>query len=357
VDHQLRRKRVAALLPELGADAMLVTRLPNVRYLSGFTGSNGQLVVTPDSGVLFTDGRYAEQSRREAPGLERIVYSNGFAGALGRSVREIGVTGLGFEPEGLTYKVHAELSAKLEGVTLVPVEQAIERFRREKEPEELALIGLAQQAADAAFDEILGRLAEGVTERELALELELAMRRAGADGVAFETIVAFGQNAAEPHHDPTDRGLTRGDVVKMDFGARSAGYHSDMTRTVAFGEPPDELRIVHRLVRRAQEAGISAIRAGVVAEEVDRAARAVIEEAGYGEAFGHSLGHGVGLEIHEGPWLRRRNDDPLPAGAVVTVEPGVYLPGLGGVRIEDMVEVTEDGARVMPRSTRDLVRL
>jgi Xaa-Pro aminopeptidase len=196
---------------------------------------------------------------------------------------------------------------------------------------------------------------EGVTERDVALELEDAMRHGGADRVGFDTIVAFGENAAEPHHGPTDRPLSRGDVVKMDFGCVVDGYHSDMTRTVSFGDPDSRLREIHEVVRRAQEAGIAAVAAGARAGDVDEAARAVIRDAGYGERFGHSLGHGVGLEVHEGPGLRAGSDDEVPAGAVVTVEPGVYVPGLGGVRIEDMVEVTTEGRRPLPRSPHELV--
>ncbi len=183
------------------------------------------------------------------------------------------------------------------------------------------------------------------------------MREAGADAVAFDTIVAFGENAAEPHHRPTDRALRRGDLVKMDFGCVVAGYHSDMTRTVAFGDPGPELREVYQVVREAQAAGRAALEAGVRASEADEAARRVIREAGYGERFGHSLGHGVGLEIHEGPTLRDRSEDVLPEGAVVTVEPGVYLPGTGGVRIEDAVIVEADRCRPLPRTSKDLVVL
>jgi Xaa-Pro aminopeptidase len=183
------------------------------------------------------------------------------------------------------------------------------------------------------------------------------MRRAGADGLSFDTIVAFGENAAEPHHEPNHRTLEDGDIVKMDFGALWGGYHADMTRTVAFGAVGSELRRIYEIVREAQQAGIEAVRAGVTGGEVDAASRRVVEAAGYGEAFSHGLGHGVGLEVHEGPGLRRDGVDELPVGAVVTVEPGVYVPGLGGVRIEDMVEVGADGGRVMPSSTKDLIEL
>ncbi|HYT29605.1 MAG TPA: M24 family metallopeptidase, partial [Actinomycetota bacterium] len=226
-----------------------------------------------------------------------------------------------------------------------------------KEAEEHALIRAAQSVTDAAFERVAGKLVEGATEKEVAFELEAAMRREGADGVAFETIVAFGENAAEPHHSPTDRPLGRGEMVKMDLGGLVGGYHADMTRTVAFGDPPARLRHVHEVVLAAQQAGIDAVKAEAVAGACDEAARAVIRDAGFGEAFTHSLGHGVGLEIHEPPWLRIGGEHVLPEGTVVTVEPGIYLDGVGGVRIEDMVEVTADGCRLIATSPRELVVL
>jgi Xaa-Pro aminopeptidase len=196
-----------------------------------------------------------------------------------------------------------------------------------------------------------------VTERQAGFELDLAMRELGAEQIGFDTIVAFGESAAEPHHRPSDRELRRGDVVKMDFGCVIEGYHSDMTRTVAFGEPDARLREVYEVVLRAQLTGIEAVRAGVTGADADEAARTVIRDAGHGERFGHSLGHGVGLEIHEGPSLRSGSEDVLPRGAVVTVEPGAYIPGLGGVRIEDMVVVEDGGCRPLPRTPKDLLVL
>jgi Xaa-Pro aminopeptidase len=196
-----------------------------------------------------------------------------------------------------------------------------------------------------------------MTERDAALELDMSLRRAGAENVAFETIMAFGENAAEPHHHPSGRPLQRGDIVKMDFGCVVDGYHSDMTRTVSFGEPPAQLREVYDIVRSAQQAGLDAVRAGVGGAEADEASRSVIRDAGYGDKYTHSLGHGVGLEIHEGPTLRAGGKDVVPENAVVTVEPGIYLEGIGGVRIEDMVEVRSDGCRVIPRTAKELMVL
>jgi len=355
MDFPGRRARVAARLSDLEVDAFLVTRLPNVRYLTGFTGSNGQFVLGREGGVFLTDGRYTEQSRHEVPDLDRVTYA-AFPAAFADAARSLEATRVGFEATGVTYRQYRDL-ADADGFDLVPTDGEVERLRWVKEPEEIEMIAQAQALTDDCFERIVAKLAEGMTEREVALEMELTMRQNGADALAFESIVAFGESAAEPHHHPTDRALRPGDCVKLDFGAQYRGYHSDMTRTVAFGEPSAELREIYDLVRAAQQAGIDAVRPGVSGGEPDAASRKVIEDAGRGDAFSHSLGHGVGLEVHEGPTLRAKGEDELPVGAVVTVEPGVYVPGLGGVRIEDMVEVTEDGCRPMPRSTRDLVVL
>lgn len=357
MDHRLRRDRLVARLAEAGLDALLVTSLPNVRYLTGFTGSSGQAVVGSAGCVLFTDGRYEEQARHESPDLDHTIYADGFAAHLTAACATLGAGRLGFEGSAVSYRAWLGYTEALPAVDLVAADGEVERLREVKDAEEIHAIELAQEATDNAFDDVLDRLAVGMSERQAAHELDLAMHRAGADGRSFETIVAFGENAAEPHHSPTRRALEEGDVIKMDFGALWNGYHADMTRTIAFGQPPTELRKVHDVVREAQQAGLDAVRAGARTGDVDRAARAVIERAGYGERFSHPLGHGVGLEIHEHPRLRHGGEDPLPAGAVVTIEPGVYVPGLGGVRIEDMVEVTDDGCRAIPTSTRELIEL
>jgi Xaa-Pro aminopeptidase len=353
----MRTDRLAGCLGPLDVDAVVVTRLPNVRYLTGFTGSNGQALVGTDGGVFFTDGRYTEQSRREVADLERVTYSQNFAEVVRDACAARGVRRLGFEDGAMTVRTLRTLEQALDGIELRPVGEEVERLRWVKDHEELALIQAAQDATDQAFDDVLEKLAVGQSERQVAQELEDGMRRAGADGLSFDTIVAFGENAAEPHHEPGHRMLEEGDVVKMDFGALWGGYHSDFTRTVAFGEISSELRRIYTVVQEAQQAGIDAVCAGAVGGDVDAASRRVVEEAGYGEGFSHGLGHGVGLEIHEGPSLRRKGTDELPVGAVVTVEPGIYVPALGGVRIEDMVEVRADGCRVMAASTKDLIEL
>ena len=358
MDHGLRRDRALGLVSELRLDALLVTHLPNVRYLTGFGGSSGHLVLGPGAAVLVVDGRYTHQASREAPGVEVRTSLGGLvepaveiAAALGSRV--------GFEREAVSFGAWERLRAAGERLDLVPTDGVIELLREGKDEEERALITVAQEAADTAFEAVVlgGGLRTGISERQAALDLEVAMRRAGAHAPAFESIVAFGENAAEPHHEPTARELRAGDLVKVDFGAEVDGYRSDMTRTVAFGEPSRRSREIYEVVVAAQSAGVDAVRAGVAASDVDAAARRVITEAGLGEAFAHPVGHGVGLEIHESPIMRSTTGTELRAGAVVTVEPGVYLPGVGGVRIEDMVEVTPDGRRVIPRTTKELIVL
>jgi Xaa-Pro aminopeptidase len=357
VDHQLRRTRLAERLPDLEVDAVLITNLPNVRYLSGFTGTNGQVLVSGTTATFFTDGRYTERARHEAPDVECVTYGSSIDDELAGRCQSVGASRLGFEARSVTVREHERLAKALGGLRLIPLDDAVERLRWVKDPEELELLRGAQTATDGAFEEILEFLAVGQSERQVAQELERLLRRDGADGLSFDSIVGFGDHAAQPHHEPCHRLLEEGDVIKMDFGALRGGYHADFTRTVAFGEPAAELKKVHDVVREAQQAGIDAIAPGVTGAVVDRASRSLIADAGYGDAFVHGLGHGVGLEIHEGPRLGREFEDPLPEGAVVTVEPGIYLPGLGGVRIEDMIEVTEEGGRALSAATRELIEL
>ena len=358
MDHQLRRRAVAARLDDLGVDAFLVTDLANTRYLTGFTGSNGQLLIGSSFELFLTDGRYAEQARRELPDIDRSASDRSYRGAVAERCASMPVARLGVEAGSMTVAEHARLAEALgSDIELVTSEDVVEVGRRVKDEEERELIRRAQAATDAAFGGILDRFALGVSEGWIARELERLMLEAGADGLAFDPIVAFGESAAEPHHEPGRRVLEEGDVIKLDIGALVDGYHADMTRTIAFGQPAAELQKVHDIVRQAQQAAIDVVRAGMTGVEVDAAARSVIEEAGYGDRFVHGLGHGVGLEIHEQPWLGTTQVNDLPEGSVVTIEPGIYLPGIGGVRIEDMVEVRGDGCAVVGVSTRELIEL
>ena len=354
MDHRIRRDALSARLEELSVDALLITRLLHTRYLTGFTGSNGQVLVRRDGALFLTDGRYTEQSRREVPDLERVTYLNPLREELSGYLD--GVTRLGFEAEEMTVATRDRFDDALADVELVATTEVVETLRAVKDDEERDAIRRAQAITDAAFGRILEHFAVGVSE-QMSRQLESLLMDEGAEGLAFDSIVAFGENAAEPHHEPAHRLLEEGDVIKLDFGARFAGYHADMTRTVSFGAPAGEIKKIHGVVRESQQSGIDAVRAGVTGASLDAVSREVIERAGYGDRFVHSLGHGVGLEIHEAPSLGRKQDEPLPVGAVVTVEPGIYIPGLGGVRIEDMVEVTEDGCVVVGTSDRDLIEL
>lgn len=357
MDRVARRQALARRLDALGVDAFLSTSLPNVRYLSGYSGSNGQVLVAAEGDRFFTDGRYIEQSRLEVPDMERVIYGGALSlsSVLKEALKSLGVSRVGFESAHMTVDSAERLRVSVG--ELVPCADEVGRLRWVKDDEELAMIVEAQRVSDEALAVILPTLVESETERRVATRLERCMIDLGAEGLAFDTIVAFGEQAAEPHHQPNDRALQRGDIVKVDFGARWEGYHADMTRTVAFGDPGSHMKDVYEVVRRSQQAGIEAVRAGARGMDVDAVSRGVISEAGLGDSFTHGLGHGVGLEIHEGPTLAATIEEEIPAGAVVTVEPGIYLPGEGGVRIEDMVVVTADGCRVLPTTGKELVIL
>jgi Xaa-Pro aminopeptidase len=324
---------------------MLVTDLINVRYLSGFTGSNAALLVFADGAdaVLATDGRYRTQAAQQAPDLEVAIeracgrYLVGRA-AAGKARR------VGFESHVVTVDGYDALAAEAGGAELVRASQTVEALREIKDAGEVALLRLACEAADAALADLIerGGLRPGRTEREVGRQLEALMLDHGADGVSFETIVASGPNSAIPHHRPTDAVLASGDFVKIDFGALVGGYHSDMTRTFVLDKAADWQLEIYELVSTAQRAGRMALAAGAGLADVDSAARAVIVDAGHGCNFGHGLGHGVGLQIHEAPGINATAAGTLRAGSVVTVEPGVYLPDRGGVRIEDTLVVADE---------------
>lgn len=340
---------------------MLVTDLINVRYLSGFTGSAGALLIYADEGptVLATDGRYRTQAARQAPDLRVAIERAGASHlvALASGGGGAGTHRLGFESHVVTVDGFDALSAavaKAGSVELVRASGTVEALREVKDAGEVALLRLACEAADAALSELVerGGLRPGRTEREVGRDLEALMLDHGADGASFETIVAAGPNSAIPHHRPTDAVLAAGDFVKIDFGALVAGYHSDMTRTFVLGPAADWQAEVYQVVAAAQRAGRGALQPGAGLREVDAAARTVIADAGYGETFGHGLGHGVGLRIHEAPGINAAADGTLLAGAVVTVEPGVYLADRGGVRIEDTLVVADTSGQAPDLLTR-----
>jgi Xaa-Pro aminopeptidase len=337
---------------------LLVTGRTNVRYLSGFTGSAGMLFVLPDETVLVTDGRYATQSVEQlaAAGVEARVEVTATA-KQHETAREIaaGLSELALESAHVTWaRQRAFAGGWFPGVELIPTEGLVEQLRRVKDEGELGRLEEAARIADEALSRLRSRLADGLTEAAFGRELDFEMRALGATGPSFDTIVASGPNAAMPHHRPAARVIQPGEPVVLDFGALFEGYCSDMTRTVWVGNVKDaELRRAVSVVLESQAAGVAAVRAGVDAKAVDRACREVIEAAGWADYFVHGTGHGVGLDIHEAPSVAATSTDTLEVGHVVTVEPGVYLPGLGGVRIEDTLVVTENGCRPLTSTTKD----
>lgn len=343
-----RAERLIAALDGAGVDLLLVSNLVNVRYLSGYTGSNGLALIGPNTRVFLTDFRYTEQAAEEVyPEFERVtVAQNLITDALNHLPD--GALRAGYESETVTVAEYERMRELFpERVELVAVKGLVENMRLVKDEREIELIADAAKIADAALEALLAAGLEGRTERELALALEHDMRLRGAESPSFESIVAAGPHGALPHATPRDVKIERGQLVVIDWGARYAGYCSDCTRTVAVGEPGAEAREAYELVLGAQQVGLDEVRAGGNGKEIDKAVRDIIYGAGHEGHYGHGLGHGVGLEIHEAPTLSFRAEDILQAGTVVTVEPGVYLPGRFGIRIEDLVVVGDDGVRIL----------
>ncbi|MBB2990435.1 Xaa-Pro aminopeptidase [Mycolicibacterium iranicum] len=353
-----RRDRLRRRLAEAELDAMLVSDLVNVRYLSGFTGSNAALLVLADdeTPVLATDGRYRTQAAHQAPDAE-VVIERACGPHLAGRAAAAGVRRIGFESHVVTVDAFAALTtAAGESSEFVRAAGLVEGLREVKDAGEIAVLRLACEAADHALRDLVDRggLRAGRTEKEVRNELEALMLVHGADGASFETIVATGANSAIPHHRPTDAQLAAGDFVKIDFGALVAGYHSDMTRTFVLAPIADWQRDIYTLVADSQRAGREALAPGVTLKGVDAASRQVIADAGYAENFGHGLGHGVGLQIHEAPGINASAAGTLLAGSAVTVEPGVYLPDRGGVRIEDTL-VVDQHPELLTRFPKELV--
>jgi Xaa-Pro aminopeptidase len=337
--HALRRERLRAAVAASGADAALITTLVNVRYLTGLVSSNAALLV-PAAGppVLATDFRYALAAERDCPDVELLNVRAVETGLAELAVSQ-GLIRLAFEAQEMTVERHTALAATDGLALLEPLGRAVEELRVVKDDGELALLARACQITGQAFDQVVPRIRAGVTEHGLAVLIERAMVDVGAEAPAFDTIVASGPNGAIPHHSPGSRRFEPGDMITIDCGARYGGYHADMTRTVALGEPSAWQLEIYGLVAAAQRAGINAATDGAAVADVDAAARDLIAEAGHGEDFGHGLGHGVGLEIHEEPFMGFEKPGTLGDRVPITVEPGIYLPGKGGVRIEDTLVV------------------
>jgi Xaa-Pro aminopeptidase len=350
-----RADKVVEQLRERELDALLVTGLVNVRWLTGFTGSNAAVVVERDGGLRFvTDFRYLTQSAAQVP--EEFRREIGQQTLLEQVVDGLPAGRVGFDDGLMSVAEHARLAELVgEDVELVGAGGLVEELRFVKEPAELDKLRAAARVADEAFEEVMAKGIVGRTERDVATDLEFAMRRRGASGASFPPIVAAGEHGALPHAEPRDVPIPANTLVVVDWGAQLDGYASDCTRTVATGEIADVERAIYDKVLEAQEAALAAVRPGPIGRDIDAVARAIIDAAGHAEHFGHGLGHGVGLEIHEGPRLSKQGEVALRPGMVVTVEPGIYVPGGVGVRIEDLVAVTEDGCEVLNGLPKDLL--
>ncbi len=356
---ELRLRRVRDRLHESRLDALLVSHLPSIRWLSGFTGSSAFLLVEPGSATLVTDFRYRTQVDEElADGISVTIAESDLFGAVARCLED-GGTGprVGFEDHHLTVRDRRALGEACGAVMWEPAGRIVGDLRSAKDAEEIDSISRAVVVAETALSEVEGRISEGVSEAELAAELVYRLRLAGSGSMPFDPIVASGPRSALPHAQPSERRLRSGDLVLLDFGARVDGYCSDMTRMFVMGPPAAWQVEIYSVVREAVGRATAEAKAGTAARNVDRAARAVIAEAGFGDRFGHGTGHGVGIEVHEQPSVNARSRETLQAGNVVTIEPAVYLPGRGGVRLENMVVTRDDGATVLNRYPLDLKQL
>lgn len=349
-------KRVAGLREKLeakGLSAMLIGSPINRRYLTGFTGSAGYVLITKEQSYLLTDFRYMTQAPQQATGFKVIEHGAKVMDTVKELLQSEGIASLGFEQDHVTYGVYSGYTEQLAPISLVPVSGLVEELRIIKDAEELKIMQRAADLADETFSHVLTLLQAGKTEREIDLEMEMFMRSRGATSSSFDTIVASGERSALPHGVASDRVIQGNEFVTFDFGALLDGYCSDLTRTVALGSPDPKLKEIYDIVLEAQLHALAHIKPGMTGREADALARDIITRYGYGEYFGHSTGHGLGMEVHESPRLSKVSDDILKPGMVVTVEPGIYLPGLGGVRIEDDIVITETGIQILTSSSKD----
>lgn len=361
MDFRMRLDGLRARLKAEGLEAFAIINLEgsdclNLAYLTGFSGTSGGLIVTQSEELLLTDSRYTERAKAEAPQLEVREIKGNWAERLSEELKALGVRRLGLNSHTISLHDYNLLQEKAPEVELVPLEGPVERLRLRKDEEEIARLRRAAELTDQAFEFALESVKPGLTELEVAWELEKFMRESGSQGIAFPFIIATGSNSALPHATPGERKLKRGELLLLDIGARYEGYCADLTRMIALGRPSKRERGIYELVLRAQEAALGGIKAGLDGLAADSLAREVIQEAGFGANFGHGLGHGVGLAVHEGPRLSplAEKGDLLESGMVVTVEPGIYLVGEFGVRIEDLTVVREEGLEVLSKAPKEL---
>ncbi|MDA1474881.1 M24 family metallopeptidase [Bacillus changyiensis] len=353
----MKLKKLRELFCGLGIEGLLVTSQVNLQYMTGFTGSSGLAVISEDRAVFITDFRYTEQAKRQVNGFEIIEHTRGMSATAVDVIKEMGLKKIGFEQDKMTYGMYANYKNALGAVELVPVSRSVERLRLIKSSEEIKILKEAAKIADAAFSHILTVIKPGMTEISIANELEFYMRSQGADHSSFDMIVASGLRSSLPHGVASSKTVEKGDFVTLDFGAYYKGYCSDITRTIAVGEPSDQLKNIYQIVFEAQMIGMTNIKPGITGRQADAYTRDHITSKGYGDYFGHSTGHGLGMEVHESPALSVRSDQTLDKGMVVTVEPGIYIPGTGGVRIEDDIVLTDEGNESLTHSAKHLIIL
>jgi Xaa-Pro aminopeptidase len=339
-----------------GIDGLLITSPYNRRYMANFTGTSGVVLISAGRAQFITDFRYVEQAAKQCVGFEVVQHTGSIPDEVAKQAKSLGIQRLGFEADDLTYSSFKAYEKAIK-VELVPVSGLVEKLRLIKTDAEIKILKEAADIADAAFKHILDFIRPGKTELEVANELEFFMRKAGATSSSFDTIVASGLRSALPHGVASEKVIEKGDFVTLDYGAYYKGYVSDITRTIAVGEPDAKLKEIYEIVLEAQARGMAGIKPGMTGKEADALTRDYIAEKGYGEYFGHSTGHGIGLEVHEGPALSIRSDIVLEPGMVVTCEPGIYIPGLGGVRIEDDTRITLDHNEALTHSAKELIIL
>ena len=351
-----RIEKLRALMEKAIIDAYLVTSPANLRYLTNFTGTAGMALITLEQAFFITDFRYIEQASEQIQGMTIIQHQGDIVSEILKLMESESVNVLGFEDAVMTYADYS-IFEEVIGAELAPASGLIEKLREQKDDGEIAIIEKACAIADEGFDHVLKMIRPGMTEIEVANQLDFYMRSLGASGTSFETIVASGARSALPHGVASEKMIEQGELITLDFGCVYQGYVSDITRTFAIGDPGQQLKDIYQIVLEAQKKVLEVAQAGVTGSQLDAVARDFISEAGYGEAFGHSTGHGIGMEIHEGPNISRSNDEPLMEGNVITDEPGIYLPGLGGVRIEDDLVILAEGNRILTQSPKELIIL
>ncbi|GCF93985.1 peptidase M24 [Enterococcus florum] len=351
-----RINRVRKAMQKDVLDGYLVSSPANLRYLTNFTGTAGIALITPDDAFFITDFRYMEQAAEQTSGLKILQHQGDIIGEISSLIDQKQLSSMGFEDQFVSFAEYS-LYEEFFDVELAPASGLIERLREKKEQSEIETISKACQIADAAYEHVLKMIRPGMTEIEVANQLDFFMRSLGASGTSFETIVASGVRSALPHGVASNKVIAEGEMITLDFGCYYQGYVSDITRTFAIGDPGEKLKEIYHIVLTAQNMVLTEAKAGITGNQLDQVARTYISEQGYGEAFGHSTGHGIGLEIHEGPTISRMNEFSLEIGNVITDEPGIYIPDLGGVRIEDDLVVLENGNHALTHAPKELIIL